>query len=215
MASLSGDETMLAAFRNGRDIHTETAARVFKVDPDAVTPEQRSRCKAINFGIIYGMSTFGLAQRLGISRTEASSFIDEYFRQYPGVRAYMDKAVADARAKGYAETVLHRRRGLRDIASRNATLRQAAERNAINSPVQGSAADLVKIAMVRVSRALAARGLKAKLVLQIHDELLLDVPRDEEATVRELVGDAMRGALDFGVPLVVEIGSGRTWLDAH
>ncbi len=215
MAALSGDEAMLEAFRSGRDIHTETASRVFKVAPGAVTPEQRSRCKMVNFGIIYGISVFGLGQRLGISRTEAGAFIDEYFIQYPGVRSFMEKAVADAREKGYAETVLGRRRSLRDISSRNGTVRQAAERNAINTPVQGSAADLIKMAMVRVDRALRAEGLRARLVLQIHDELLLDVPKDEEPRVREIVREAMLGAWDFGVPLEVEIGSGSTWLDAH
>ena len=215
MAALSGDEAMTAAFLGGRDIHAETASKIFGVPIDEVTPQQRSRCKAVNFGIIYGISTFGLAQRLEISRTEAGQFIADYFRHYPGVKAYMEKAVADAREKGYAETVLHRRRSLRDIASRNATLRQAAERNAINTPVQGSAADLIKLAMVGVDRALRAGGFRAKMVLQIHDELLLDVPKDEEPQVREAVRAAMLGAYDFGVPLVVEIGSGRTWLDAH
>ena len=215
MAALSGDAAMLDAFRHGADIHTETASRVYDVMPGLVTPEMRSRCKMVNFGIIYGISAFGLAQRLGIPRREAADLIDAYFRHYPGIRAYMEKAVADAREKGYAETVLGRRRYLRDISSRSATVRQAAERNAINTPVQGSAADLIKIAMVRVHRALSESGLRSKLVLQIHDELLLDVPREEEPQVRSLVHDAMVNALDFGVPLEVEIGSGRTWLEAH
>jgi DNA polymerase-1 len=215
MAALSGDKSMLEAFKNGADIHTETAARVYDVMPGLVTPEMRSKCKMVNFGIIYGISAFGLSQRLGVPRKEAADLIESYFREYPGIKAYMEKAVADAREKGYAETVLKRRRMLRDISSRNATVRQAAERNAINTPVQGSAADLIKIAMVRVHRALREAGLKTKLVLQIHDELLLDMPKGEEEAVRAIVRDAMVNALDFGVPLEVEIGVGKTWLDAH
>ena len=215
MAALSGDTAMREAFANGADIHTETASRVYDVMPGLVTPEMRSKCKMVNFGIIYGISAFGLSQRLGIARKEASDLIESYFREYPGIKAFMEKAVADVREKGYAETVLGRRRVIRDIASRNATVRQAAERNAINTPVQGSAADLIKIAMVRVHRALKAAGLKTKLVLQIHDELLLDMPREEETQVRALVRDAMVGAIDFGVPLEVEIGVGENWLAAH
>ncbi len=215
MAYLSGDESMLEAFRNGRDIHTETASKVFKVDASEVTQRQRTRCKMVNFGIIYGMSTFGLAQRLEISKTEAADFIAEYFRQYPGVRGFMDKAIAMAREKGFAETMLGRRRGLRDISSRNSTIRQAAERNAINTPVQGSAADLIKLAMVRVNNALKRENLKAKLVLQIHDELLLDVPLDEVEKVKEVVHHEMTNAWDLGIPLEVEIGTGATWLEAH
>ena len=215
MAALSGDKAMLEAFAHGADIHTETASRVYGVMPGLVTPEMRSRCKMVNFGIIYGISAFGLSQRLSIPRKEAADLIESYFREYPGIKAYMEKAVADAREKGYAETVLGRRRMLRDISSRNATVRQAAERNAINTPVQGSAADLIKIAMVRVYCALKAAGLKTKLVLQIHDELLLDMPKEEEVAVRAIVRDAMVNALDFGVPLEVEIGVGHTWLAAH
>jgi DNA polymerase-1 len=215
MAALSGDEAMIAAFRAGRDIHAETASRVFHVPPEEVTKLQRSQCKAINFGIIYGMSAFGLSQRLEIPRQEAAGFIEEYFRQYPGVKRYMEKAIEDARAKGYAETILGRRRSLPDISSRNAATRQAAERNAVNTPVQGSAADLVKLAMVRVWRALKRENLKAEIILQIHDELLLDAPKDEEARAREILESEMSGAYNFGVPLVVETGSGATWLEAH
>ena len=182
---------------------------------EEVTPRQRSQCKAINFGIIYGMSAFGLAQRLEIGRQEAASFIEEYFKHYPGVKRYMEKSVADAREKGYAVTILGRRRALPEINSRNAATRQAAERNAINTPVQGSAADLMKLAMVKVWRALKAEKLETKIILQIHDELLLDAPKAEEARVREIVAREMTGAYDFGVPLVVEIGSGPNWLAAH
>jgi DNA polymerase-1 len=214
-AALSGDRAMLDAFAAGADIHAATAARVYDVEPLFVTPEMRARCKMVNFGIIYGISPFGLAQRLNLPRKQAGELIDAYFARYPGIRRYMEQSVAEAREKGYAQTVLGRRRYLRDINSRNATARQSAERNAINTPVQGSAADLIKLAMVRVARDLKAAGLKSRLVLQIHDELLFDVPRAEESALRTLVREAMVGALDLGVPLEVELGSGRTWLDAH
>jgi DNA polymerase-1 len=215
MAALSGDEAMKAAFAAGADIHAETAVRVYGVERAGVTPEMRSRCKMVNFGIIYGISAFGLAQRLGIPRKQAAELIDAYFAQYPGVKAYMERTVAGARERGYVQTVLGRRRFLRDIASRNATARQAAERNAINTPVQGGAADLIKLAMIRVHRGLRTGGLHARLVLQVHDELLLDVPRGEVPAVRDLVREAMSGALDLGVPLEVEIGVGGSWLEAH
>jgi DNA polymerase-1 len=215
MAALSGDKGMRDAFERGTDIHTETAVRVYGVMPMFVTPEMRSRCKMVNFGIIYGISAFGLAQRLGISRKQAADLIEAYFVQYPGVKTYMDKTIAEARTRGFVQTVLGRRRFLRDIASRNATSRQAAERNAINTPVQGTAADLIKLAMTRLHHAIRDRKLGARLVLQVHDELLLDVPKTEEQEVRELVKQAMVHALDLGVPLGVEVGSGPTWLDAH
>ncbi len=215
MAALANDEAMLEAFREGRDIHTETAARVFSVPAEEVTPEQRSHCKMVNFGIIYGMSTYGLAQRLNIPRGDAAKLIDEYFKQYPAVKAFMDKAIADAREAGYAKTILGRRRVLRDISSRNSVLRQAAERNAINTPVQGSAADLIKLAMVRVSRALKKEELKAKLILQIHDELLVEADEKDAKRVSEVLRESMLNAYDFGVPLEVEIGIGKTWLEAH
>ncbi|MBQ3672434.1 MAG: DNA polymerase I [Kiritimatiellae bacterium] len=215
MAAFSGDRAMLQAFRNGEDIHRDTASRVFDVMPAFVTPEQRAKCKMVNFGIIYGISAFGLSQRLKVPRREAQALIDAYFRLYPSVKTYMEKAIADARAKGYAETVLGRRRTLRDINSRNATARQAAERDAINTPIQGSAADLIKVAMVKVDRALKAENLRTKMVLQIHDELVFDTPREEVDRVKEIVRREMEGALDFGVPLEVGIGVGANWLDAH
>ena len=215
MAAMSGDEAMKNAFARGEDIHRDTAARVFGVPPEAVTPEQRSKCKMVNFGIIYGISAFGLAQRLKITRGEAAELIETYFRLYPAVRKYMDDAVAKARDTGYAVTLNGRRRFLRDINSRNATARMAAERDAINTPVQGTAADLIKLAMVRVSRALKAAGLKARMVLQIHDELLFDVPRDEVEKVKEIAVREMTGAMDVGVPLEVSVGVGSNWLEAH
>ena len=169
----------------------------------------------VNFGIIYGISAFGLAQRLKITRTEAAELIDTYFKLYPAVRRYMDDAIAKARETGYAVTLTGRRRSLRDINSRNATARMAAERDAINTPVQGTAADLIKIAMVRVSKALKNAGLKARMVLQIHDELLFDVPRDEVEQVKEIAVREMSGAMDVGVPLEVSVGVGSNWLEAH
>ena len=215
MAAMSGDEAMKAAFARGEDIHRDTAARVFGVPPAEVTPEQRSKCKMVNFGIIYGISAFGLAQRLKVTRGEAAGLIDTYFKLYPAVRRYMDEAIEKARRTGYAVTLTGRRRTLRDINSRNATARQAAERDAINTPVQGTAADMIKIAMVRVARALKAAGLKAKMVLQIHDELLFDVPRDEVERVKEIAKREMEAAMDVGVPLEVSVGVGKNWLEAH
>ncbi|MBO7720975.1 MAG: DNA polymerase I [Kiritimatiellae bacterium] len=215
MAAMSGDPAMLDAFRRGDDIHRDTASRVFNVMPAFVTPEQRSQCKMVNFGIIYGISAFGLSQRLKVTRREAAELIEAYFALYPKVREYMAAAVAKAREKGYAETVLGRRRTLRDINSRNATARQAAERDAINTPIQGSAADLIKIAMVRVDRVMKAAGMRAKMVLQIHDELVFDCPKDEAEPLKELVRREMISAYDFGVPLEVGVGEGADWLSAH
>ena len=215
MAAFAQDKAMLEAFRNGEDIHRDTASRVYDVMPMFVTPEQRAKCKMVNFGIIYGISAFGLSQRLKVPRKEASNLIDTYFKLYPSVKTYMDKAIAEAREKGYAETILGRRRTLRDINSRNATARQAAERDAINTPIQGSAADLIKVAMVKVDRALKAENLRAKMVLQIHDELVFDTPLEEVEKVKAIVTREMTTALDFGVPLDVGLGVGQNWLEAH
>jgi len=215
MAAMSGDETMLDAFAHGADIHRETAARVYDVMPPLVTDDMRRKCKMVNFGIIYGISAFGLSQRLQIPRREAADLIETYFRLYPKIRAFMDTAIAKARETGYAVTALGRRRTLRDISSRNATVRQAAERDAINTPVQGTAADLIKVAMVKVDRAFKAAGLRTKMILQIHDELLFDTPRDEVERVKEIVKREMEGALDLGVPLDVSVGVGDNWLEAH
>ena len=215
MAAMSGDTALLEAFRRGEDIHRDTASRVYDVMPAFVTPEQRSKCKMVNFGIIYGISAFGLSQRLKVPRKEAANLIETYFRLYPKVKDFMEASIEKARKVGYAETVLGRRRTLRDINSRNATVRQAAERDAINTPIQGSAADLIKIAMVRTDRALKEAGLRAKMVLQIHDELVFDCPKSEAERVKEIVRREMTAAYDFGVPLDVGIGEGSNWLDAH
>ena len=215
MAAFSRDEAMLEAFAKGEDIHRDTASRVYDCMPELVTPEMRSRCKMVNFGIIYGISAFGLAQRLKIPRKEAADLIRTYFALYPRVQSYMADAIAFARERGYAETVLKRRRTIRDINSRNATSRQAAERDAINTPIQGSAADLIKVAMVKVYDSLKSAGLKCRMVLQIHDELVFDCPRDEVDKVVEIVRREMTSAMDFGVPLEVGVGTGATWLAAH
>ncbi len=215
MAAFSQDEAMIAAFRNGEDIHRDTASRVYNVMPIFVTPEQRAACKMVNFGIIYGISPFGLSQRLNIPRKDAAHLIDTYFALYPKVRAYMEHAIEEARKTGYATTILGRRRTLRDINSRNATARQAAERDAMNTPIQGSAADLIKMAMVNIDRAMREANLRAKMVLQIHDELVFDVPREEVEILTQLVRREMTHAIDFGVPLDVSIGVGTNWLNAH
>jgi DNA polymerase-1 len=216
MASLSGDPAMIAAFEAGHDIHTITAARVFGVELDGVTSDMRRTAKMVNFGIIYGISAFGLSQRLGtLSRSEASEIIDQYFRQYPGVKAYMEHTIESAKQQGYVETITGRRRYLRDINSGNATIRNAAERTAINTPIQGTAADMIKIAMVRVDAALREGGYRSRMILQVHDELVFDLHKTERDTVIPLVEKAMREALPLKVPVVVETGTGENWLAAH
>ena len=215
MAHLSGDESLIEAFRHGDDIHQATAARLFNKRPEDVTPEERRRAKTANFGIIYGISAFGLAQRLEIPRPEARALIEGYFATYPKVKEYMDNAAESARTKGYVETIFGRRRYLRDISSRNAIARGYAERNAINAPIQGSAADIMKIAMSSVAGEFARRGLKSKVILQVHDELVVDTLRTELEQVKEIVRSAMEGAARLSVPLTTECGVGENWLEAH
>ncbi|MCL1856838.1 MAG: DNA polymerase I [Kiritimatiellaeota bacterium] len=215
MAAMSGDASMIAAFKEKADIHLATAAKVFGVAPELVSPAMRSEAKMVNFGIIYGISAFGLSERLGIPRQQAADLIDNYFKQYPAVKAFMDATIVQAREQGYVTTLLGRRRPLRDIASRNGTVRRAAERVAINTPVQGTAADLVKRAMVLIHRELRQRRLAARIILQVHDELVLDVPRHELPEVEAIVRDGMVNALPLAAPLDVDIGSGPHWLAAH
>ena len=217
IAALSHENAMIEAFRHGEDIHRATAARVFGVALDGVTSEMRRRAKMVNFGIVYGISAFGLAQRLGIPRAEASSIIEQYFTSYPGIRRYMDDTIASARENGYVETLTGRRRPLRDINSANASVRGGAERNAINSPVQGTAADMIKLAMARIQSEIDRRRLRTRMLLQVHDELLFDLHPDEEAEVKPMVEEGMRTALPLpgDVPILVELGIGRTWLEAH
>ena len=215
MAHLSGDEHLVAGFAHGADVHRATAARIFHVAPEAVTAEERRRAKVANFGIIYGISAFGLSQRMGISRTEAKAFIEEYFRSYPGVKAYMDRVVAQAREKGYVETLFGRKRFLPDIVSKNAVARGLAERNAINAPIQGSAADIIKLAMIAVSRRLAKEGLRSKMVLQVHDELVFDVVPDERDRIVDIVKQEMENVCTLSVPLITECNYGKNWREAH
>ena len=215
MASLSGDEALLEAFGRGEDIHAATASRVFGIPVDEVTREQRASCKQVSFGILYGISAFGLSQRLGIPRQESDALIKTWFEAHPGVKRWIEETKARARADGFVATLLGRRRPLRDIASRNGTLRAAAERIAVNTPVQGTAADIAKLAMVRVHSALRKRRLATRLVLQIHDELLLEAPEAEVPEAVAIVRDAMENALPLAVPLVVDVGTGRNWLEAH
>lgn len=215
MASLSGDPAMMEAFEHNLDIHSATAARVFGVEPADVTADMRRTAKMVNFGIIYGISAFGLSQRLRIPRSEAAALIEQYFKQYPGVRQFMDDAVEQARERGYAETLAGRRRVLRDIGSANNTIRSQAERMAINTPIQGSAADMIKLAMIAVHRDLKARALRTRLILQVHDELLFELAPEDDAVVIELVKRHMIEALPLRVPIIVETGVGDNWLEAH
>lgn len=215
IAALSGDETMKHAFHNKFDIHTATASKVFHVPMEEVTREQRGAAKAVNFGIIYGQSAFGLSQSLNISRTEAKSIIDSYFEQFSALKTYMDKVLLDAREKGYVETIMKRRRYLPDINSANAVVRGFAERNAVNAPIQGSAADVIKMAMIKLHHTLKDHKLKSKMILQVHDELVFDVPHEEVDVMKTLVKECMEHAIEVGVPIDVEVEVGQNWLDAH
>ncbi len=215
MAHLSEDESLLAAFAGGEDIHAATAARLFGKALSEVSSEERRRAKTANFGIIYGISAFGLSQRLEISRKEAKELIEGYFRSYPKVKEYMDRVVEEAREKGYVETIFGRRRYLVDILSRNAVARGVAERNAINAPIQGSAADIMKMAMVEVSRRFREEGIRSRVILQVHDELVIDLLREEQEKVTRIVVEAMEGVAKLRVRLTAEVGVGENWLDAH
>ena len=215
LAHVSGDEHMQEAFKTGYDIHSHTAMKIFHLDsPDEVTPLMRRHAKAVNFGIVYGISDYGLSKNLGISRKRAKEFIDNYFDQYPQIKDYMDKAVKEAREKGYAETIMHRRRYLPDIHAKNFNVRSFAERTAINSPIQGSAADIIKIAMINMQKKLEELHLKTKMVLQVHDELIFDVPKDELETIKKIVPEVMQSAVRLDVPLVADSGWGHNWYDA-
>lgn len=215
MAHLSGDKNMIEAFREGYDIHAATAARIYKEDINNVTRDQRTKAKRANFGIIYGITVFGLAERLEISRDEAKQLIDGYFETFPQVHDYMEKAKQLAREHGYAETFFHRRRYLPDITSHNATVRNFAERNAINAPIQGSAADIIKIAMIRIYERFRREGIKSKMILQVHDELNFSVLPEEKEQVEKIVLEEMQNAYPLQVPLVADSGWGNNWLEAH
>ena len=215
MASMSGDENMIEAFTSNADIHAATSAKIFHKPINEVTKEERSKAKRANFGIIYGISVFGLAQNMGIDRSEAKALIDGYFATFPGVQTFMEESKKTAAEKGYAETLYHRRRYLPDITSRNGTVRAIAERNAINAPIQGTAADIIKIAMVRIYQRFKAEGLKSKMILQVHDELNFSVVPEEKFHVKQLVLEEMQNAAALKVPLIADCGFGLNWLEAH
>lgn len=215
MAHLCGDEHMCAAFREGTDVHAATAAKIFHCKVEDVTADQRRVAKTANFGIMYGISAFGLSQRLKCSRTEAKKIIDDYFESFPSIRGFIDGTIAGARANGYVETLFGRRRYVPDVNSQNANVRALAERNAVNAPIQGTSADIIKLAMIGVDRQLREAGLKARMVLQIHDELVLEVPVEEIETVKNILVEQMESVITLSVPLTVECSYGKTWLEAH
>jgi DNA polymerase I len=215
MAALSQDEEMLKAFSERKDIHSITAAKIYKVDENEVTSDMRRKAKTANFGIIYGISAFGLSQRLNIPRTEAKEFIDGYFENFPKIKGFMDNQIELARNQGFVQTIKGRKRYLSDINSANAIVRGMAERNAINAPIQGSAADIIKIAMINIYRAIEREKLKSKMVLQVHDELNFDVYKPELERIKAIVKKEMEEAVEIGVPLTVEMNAAANWLDAH
>jgi DNA polymerase-1 len=215
MAELSGDAGLREAFIHGEDIHTATAARVFGVDQADVTREMRSKAKMVNFGIIYGISAFGLAQRLGIPRKEAQEIIEQYRANYPGVQDYLDSTIEFAQKNEFVETITGRRRYIRDINARNQMVRSGAERNAINAPIQGTAADMIKIAMIGIQKMLEEKNAKTKLLLQVHDELVFDLALDEKDDLVPLIEEKMKSAIPMEIPILVESGTGDNWLEAH
>ena len=215
IAALSQETTMIEAFKNGEDIHASTASKVFNIPLDEVTREQRSNAKTVNFGIIYGVSAFGLSNQTDLSRGEAKDLIDTYYKTYPKLRNYISEQVDFAREHGYVQTVLGRRRYLKDINGSNAIVRGAAERNAVNAPIQGSAADIIKIAMINIHRKLEEGNFKTKMLLQVHDELVFDVYKPELEELKTMIKTEMESAYTLSVPLDVEIGVGDNWLQAH
>ena len=215
IASFSEDKEMINAFNNNKDIHSITASKVFGVSLDDVTQDMRRRAKEVNFGIIYGISPFGLSQNLDIPRGEAKEIIDAYFDEFKNVKLYMDRSIEEARSKKQVKTLLGRRRFLRDIDSRNYTLRGFAERNAINSPIQGTAADIIKLAMVSISKWMKENNIKSKMIMQVHDELVFDVEKTELELLSLNIKKIMENVIKIKVPLLVEVGHGKTWLEAH
>uniref|UniRef100_UPI0030EF9854 DNA polymerase I n=1 Tax=uncultured Flavobacterium sp. TaxID=165435 RepID=UPI0030EF9854 len=215
IAALSGETTMIEAFKNNEDIHKSTASKVFNVPIEEVTKEQRSNAKTVNFGIIYGVSAFGLSNQTDLSRKEAAELIEAYYQTYPKLKAYMAEQVDFARENGYVQTVLGRRRYLKDINSANAMVRGGAERNAVNAPIQGSAADIIKIAMINIHKRLIAENWKSKMLLQVHDELVFDVHNSELEKIQPMIKSEMENAFKMDVPLIVDLGMGKDWLEAH
>jgi DNA polymerase-1 len=214
IAHLAEDPGLIEAFRSGQDIHNTTAARIFSVANDAVTVAQRSKAKMVSYGLAYGMESYGLAQRLAIPVDEAAAILKAYFEAFPNVRDYMDRVVAEARSRGYTETLMGRRRQIPELQANNYRIRQAGERQAMNAGIQGLAADIFKAALVRLDSALASRDMASRLVLQVHDEVILEVPPAEETTAAEVVGEAMKGAASLAVPLEINLSWGNTWADA-
>ena len=215
LAHMAGDQAMIDGFRSGADIHTATAAQVFGVAPDQVTPLMRRSAKAVNFGIVYGISPFSLSQDIGVTVAQAKEYMDKYFQHYAGVRAYMDAVVEQAKADGYVSTLFGRRRWVPELKSSNFNTRSFGERVALNAPIQGTAADIIKLAMIRVRDRLRAEGLAGKLVLQVHDELIVECPEDEAQAVSALLREEMEGVAALSVPLLAETKAGRSWADAH
>ena len=215
IAELSGEDNMIKAFQNGEDIHASTASKLFKIPLDQVDKTQRSQAKTVNFGIIYGQGAFALAEQTGLSRTEAKQMIDSYYENYPKLKIFMTEQVEKARKNGFVETILGRKRHLKDINSNNFVVRGHAERNAINAPIQGSAADIIKVAMIDIDKALSEGGFKTKMLLQVHDELLFEVPEEEIEPIKALIKEKMESAVKTKVPLIVEVGVGNNWLEAH
>ena len=215
LAHIAGDEHMIAAFRTGEDIHTVTASQVFGVPPEQVTHEMRRRAKAVNFGIVYGISDFSLSQDIGVTVAEAKEYMDKYFAHYAGVRAYMDAVVEQAREQGFVSTLYGRRRWVPELKSSNFNTRSFGERVALNAPIQGTAADIIKLAMIRVRDRLKAEGLEGRLVLQVHDELIVECPESEAETVCKLVEEEMEGVAALSVPLLAETHAGRSWAESH
>lgn len=215
MAYLCGDEHLTNAFKEGIDVHAATASKIFNIDYSSVTPYQRRIAKTANFGIMYGISAFGLAQRLHIARGEANKLIDDYFKAFPSIKTYISNTIETAREKGYVETLFGRRRYLPDLKSKNANVRSLAERNAVNAPIQGSAADIIKLAMIGVDKRINEAGLKSKMVLQVHDELVFDAIGTEVEALKRLVTDEMENVVSLSIPLTVECNYGQNWLEAH
>ena len=215
IAHVSGDESLIRAYNSAEDIHAITASEVFHVPLEEVTPQLRRNAKAVNFGIVYGISSFGLSQGLSITRQEAAEFIEQYFKTFPGIKAFLDESVAQAREKGYSVTMYGRRRPIPELKESNFMRRSFGERVAMNAPIQGTAADIIKIAMVGVDRALRAEGLKSRLVLQVHDELLVEAAEDEVLRVQEIIREKMEGAASMKVRLEIDMHTGDSWFDAH
>jgi DNA polymerase-1 len=215
IAELSRDKGMMEAFISGLDIHTATASKVFGVGLDQVTKDMRRNAKAVNFGIVYGISPYGLSEQLSISRGDAAEIIQTYFSKYPGVKQYMNESIEFAKKNGFVETMMGRRRYLRDINSGNANIRGFAERNAINAPIQGSSADMIKIAMIKIFNEITRQNLKSRMILQVHDELVFDVHKKEIDQLKQIVVTNMKNAIEMTVPIVVDLNTGNNWLEAH